>query len=359
MSIREPGLSPETLIAKGRRRTNLQMLPMRNSWHHPVGWGRYFARLLAVGLVISTTMTVQATDDTELLTPEEITRVDRENALWRLVRADSDLPANLTRLRSKGATTADLAWFAPKLAATWDVSLHREFGWMRPEQIEAIKAVDREFVARLRAARVRRDVGIELDPAHRGEAVLTVLARWQRTLLRTIDYDQLAEFRLMNSGSAEKAARFFENIPLSDDERRTVYEWQRNYDENVVPFTQKAGTLEFRFDHWTRLRDLLGDERMAIYLADSEPGFARMQDALGTEVSAVLALDAWWIFQEHWLEQQRGLAFGDSIGAQQERVRTRLQTRLGAEVWAHYVASSNFPRWLRPMETKRPMPEAK
>jgi len=300
---------------------------------------RLLPPLVAALLALGSTAALRAADESRLLTSEEIVRVDRENTLWRLVRVDANLSANLAGLRSNGVLAAELDWFEPKLAAAWDVPLHREFGWMRPDQVEAIKAVDDEFVARLRSARVRREVGIELDPAHRGETVLAVLALWRRTLLRTLDYDQFAEFRLMNSPSAERAARFFENIPLSDDERRTVYAWQSEFDRIDPPFALTAAALEYRLDHWSRLRDLLGDERMALYLSVSQPGFARMWNALGPEVSSPTALDSWRILQELLLQKKRGVAYGDTMGSLQERAQARFRALIGEEVWAHFAAA--------------------
>lgn len=322
-----------------------------------MSWTRLIPAWLAVLILTVLAPTSPAADRYGLLTPEEIARVDRENALWHLVQADLDLPANLARLRANGATPADLAWFEPKLTAIWDVALHREFGWMHPDQVEAIKAVDRVFTARLRAARVRREVAIELDPSHRGESPLTVLALWRRMILRTLDYDQVAEFRLMNSDSAEKVARFLENIPLSDDERRTIYTWQREYDASDRPFAHDSDALDYRLFHWIRMRDLLGDERMVLYLMAAEPQFARLQDALGPEVSNTTALDAWRAFKEFQIEQRKGPTAGETVGDQQKRMQARLRTLLGEANWAHFVDDPKSGEWLLALGTK-PVPVA-
>jgi hypothetical protein len=186
-----------------------------------------------------------------LLSPEEIHRLDRENEFWRALRADEDTDANLVRLRTLGAADGELASFTPKFTALWDVIYHREWGWLRPEQVDAIKAVDRKFVARLRIARVRWTTGIVLDPTGRDETLLAINARWHRAILRVLEFDQLAEFRLMNSDTAERTARHFENVPLTDDERRTIYEWQHDYELTAGPDGRKLrhGLLDFRLDH--------------------------------------------------------------------------------------------------------------
>lgn len=289
---------------------------------------------------------VAATADEKLLTPEELNRIDRENELWRSLRAEDDTDAALVRLRRHGASTEELNWFEPKLARLWSVDVPRAWGWLRPEQIDAIKEVDRAFIPRVRAARLRAATGIEIDPFHRGETLLAVSARWQRALLRVLDYDQIAEFRLMNSESAQKTGRHFENVPLTDDERRTIYDWQREF-ETTAPggVHSRHGRHEAVLDHRRRIRELIGDDRFAVYLASAEPRFARMHDALGEDVENTTALDAWVIREQFSLERDAPRDFGVSISTLAGRTEARLQQRLGEPLFARYVATAEA-KWL-------------
>lgn len=283
----------------------------------------------------------------KLLTPEEMHRLDRENEFWRALRADDDTDASLTRLRRRGASADELSWFEPKLAVLWNVDIARAWGWLRPEQIDAIKDVDRTFVPRIRAARLRAATGIEIDPEHRGETLLAVNARWQRAVLRTLDYDQLGEFRLMNSLSAQRTARHFENVPLTDDERRTIYDWQREFEtiggENGARL--RPGQRDVVLDHRRRIRDLIGDDRFAIYFASAEPKFARMHDALGEDVDNTTALDTWWIREQFWIDQEKPREIGLSNRVLAARAEERLRIRLGEQLATRYLASDDA-RWL-------------
>lgn len=283
----------------------------------------------------------------KLLTSEEMRRLDRENEFWRALRADDDTDASLARLRRRGATADELSWFEPKLAALWNVDVSRAWGWLRPEQIDAIKEVDRAFVPRIRAARLRAQIGVEIDPEHRGETLLAVNSRWQRAVLRTLDYDQLGEFRLMNSDSAQRTARHFENVPLTEDERRTIYDWQREFEATAGAngARLRKGERDVIVDHRRRIRDLIGDDRFAVYLASAEPKFARMHDALGEDVDNTTALDAWWIREQFWIDQEKPREIGLSNRVLAARIEESLRARLGETLATRYLAGDDA-RWL-------------
>lgn len=300
--------------------------------------------LLFYFALLTFAVAVSATAEEKLLTPEELGRIDRENELWRSLRAENDTEAALARLRQHGASTEELNWFEPKLARLWSVDVPRAWGWLRPEQVDAIKEVDRAFIPRVRAARLRAATGIEIDPAHRGETLLAVNARWQRALLRALDYDQIAEFRLMNSESAQKIGRHFENVPLTDDERRTIYDWQREF-EATGGARLRGGQRVVLLDHRRRMQELLGDDRFAVYLASAEPRFARMHDALGEDVENTIALDAWAIREQFSLERDAPRDFGVSISTLAGRIEARLQQRLGEPLFTRYVETPDA-KWL-------------
>jgi hypothetical protein len=297
--------------------------------------------------LLAFTVAASATVEEKLLTLEELSRIDRENKFWRALRADDDTEASLARLRRHGATAEELSWFEPKFAPLWGVDVPREWGWLRPEQIDAIKEVDRVFIPRVRAARLRAATGIEIDPFHRGETLLAVNARWQRALLRVLEYDQIAEFRLMNSESAHKTARHFENVPLTDDERRTIYDWQREFEAaaGLSGARLRQGQREVLIDHRRCIRELIGDDRFAVYLASAEPRFARMHDALGEEVDNATALDAWAIREQFSIEREAPRDFAVSTSTLAARTEARLEQRLGEPLFARYTATPDA-KWL-------------
>lgn len=319
---------------------------------HPTLSVRRSGVIAAVAIAFAVSPFASAAES--LLSPDEIRRLDRENDFWRQLRADHDTEANLLRLRRHGANDEELAWFAPKLEAFWNIDVPREWGWLRPEQIDAIKEVDRAFVPRLRAARLRAATGIEIDPAHRGETLLAVNSRWQRAVLRALDYDQIGEFRLMNSPSAQKAARHFENVPLTDDERRTIYEWQHEFEVANGSGGGRFDTAqrEAKLDYHRRLRDLVGDDRFAVYLASAEPKFARLHDALGEDSDSTTALDAWWLCERFWLEYEAPRPFGVSSRQLATRTEERLKARLGEALFARFAASDES-RWLTDLKAPR------
>lgn len=297
--------------------------------------------------LLTFTVAASAIAEETLLTREELLRIDRENEFWRTLRAEDDTEGALVRLRRHGASAEELSWFEPKLARLWSVDVPRAWGWLRPEQIDAIKEVDRAFIPRVRAARLRVATGIEIAPAHRGETLLAVNARWQRALLRVLEYDQIAEFRLMNSASAQKTGRHFENVPLTDDERRTIYEWQREFEATSGPGGSRLRGRErvVLTDHRRRIRELIGDDRFAVYLASAEPRFARMHDALGEEVENTTALDAWAIREQFSIERDAPRDFAVSSSTLAARTAARLQQRLGEPLFARYAATADA-KWL-------------
>lgn len=304
---------------------------------------RYCASASLASLAVGTI----AAEDQALLSAPEIAQIGRENEFWRGLNPNDDVPTNLSRLRDRGANADDLRDFQPKLEKLWVVSLNREWGWLRAEQINAIKEVDRAFVSRVRTARVRAEIGIELDPAHRGESLLAVSAQWQRAILRKLDYDQIGEFQLMNSDCAQKAAIHFENVPLTEDERRTIYELQSEFESANGLGGMKLGVrrIDAQLDHWNRLRGLLGDDRFAVYLAAAEPSFAKMCDALGENIGNPETLGAWWIRQRFFAQQAKGPGPGSTMRQWSERAERELRALIGDADFDRY-RTTNDGAWL-------------
>jgi hypothetical protein len=243
------------------------------------------------------------TNQERLLTDAEIAGLERENAMWRLVRPDEEIEANVARLRSAGFNAREVAAVQPRLAQMWDVPFERNYGWLRTETIEEIQEIDRQFIARMRATRLYEATGIRAG----GEALVatgTLTRLWRGALLRALEYDEIAEFRLMNSASAREVNRRVRGLTLTADELRTLFEWQRDYEgrHRGLPIggaSLSAWQRQEQLDEWQRTRDLLGDERFAVYLGRASPAFERMQQALARsgETTNKAALDMWWLRQ--------------------------------------------------------------
>lgn len=307
---------------------------------------------LAVILILSSCRgraAQEASDGQHLLTDAEVAGLERQNQLWRLVRPDEDKAANLARIRAAGFTAEEVAAVEPRLAAMWDVPFERNFGWLRPETAEQIRAVDRQFIARMRATRMYTATGVRAG----GQAPIKVEALnrlWRGAILRALDYDEIAEFRLMNSASAREEMRRVRDLVLTEDELRTLFVWRREYDARQVPVQPdvrlSAAQQEARLDQWRRLRDLLGDERFVQYLERDHPGFATMRRALDKVqvTDASVALNIWWLRQnEGYVRNQepRGHVRDELTAA----LRVKVEVLIGEAPLTDYLADEDA-RWL-------------
>lgn len=306
---------------------------------------------LAVVLLLSSGRGWAAQDVSaeHLLTDAEVAGLERENQLWRLVRPDEDTVANLARIRAAGFTAEEVAAVEPRLAAMWDVPFERNFGWLRPETAEQIRAVDRQFIARMRATRLYAATGVRAG----GQAPVKVEALnrlWRGAILRALDYDEIAEFRLMNSTTAREEMRRVQDLVLTEDELRTLFVWRREYDARQVPVQPDArlspAQQEARLDQWRRLRDLLGDERFVQYLERDHAGFETMRRALEKVqvTDARLALNLWWLRQnEGYVRNQepRG-PVRDELTAV---LRVKVAALIGEAPLADYLTDEDA-RWL-------------
>jgi hypothetical protein len=287
--------------------------------------------------------------DERLLSDAEIAGLERENALWRLVRPDEDEAANLVRIRAAGFTAEEVAAVEPRLAAMWRVPFERNFGWLRPETAEQIRAVDRQFIVRMRVTRLYATTGIRAG----GLAPVKVEALnrlWRGAILRALDYDEIAEFRLMNSASAREEMRRVQGLVLTEDELRTLFVWRREYDARQVPVQPDARLTamqqEARLDQWQRTRDLLGDERFVRYLERDHPGFETMRRALHKlqVTDASVALNLWWLRQKEGYvrnQEPRG-PVRDELTVD---LRAKVAALIGEMPLADYLADEDA-RWL-------------
>ena len=268
--------------------------------------------------------------DERLLSPAEVAGMDRENAMWRLVKPDEGATANLARLRQAGYSEDEVAALQPQLAALWAVPYQRNYGWLRPETVERIQAIDREFVRRIRAAHVFSQTGIQVGESAR-ETPASINRQWRDAILEGLNVRESAEFRLMNSALARDEARLAKGLVLTADEQRTLFVWRQDYEgRHGVSLGTTTGLSRWQrqdlLDQCRQLRDLLGDDRFAVYFSRANPGFDRMRATLVRlgESNATAMLDLWW------LRQKEAVAIDRIIGlTAEERVEriTRLRDR--------------------------------
>ncbi len=287
-----------------------------------------------------------APDSDRLLTPMEIASIDRENAMWRLARVEEDAAANLRLLRDKGFTEDEVQLIEPRLAVIWDITIERNYGWLSKETIDRILDVDRGFIVRLRAARLYAETGIRAG-SHGPEKLEKVGRDWQRALRKVMDPRELTEFRLLNSGPADQVTQLVKGLGLSIDEFRTLCEWQREFDEVQGPpdtltnRSRHAWRNQALLDHWTRIRELLGDPRFAEYLSRVSSSFAKVNQAVSQLDGAnpTIALDLWWLRKRYEIALIRATGDRDEIERIDEGLREKTVALLGP---ARYAACQEF-----------------
>lgn len=307
-------------------------------------------RFISCFLLVAGLARAQAPAAEELLTDAEIAALDRENAMWRLANPDEGLAANVARLRQAGYTEEEIATLQPRLAAMWTVPFERNFGWLRPETVERIRAVDREFVARMRAAQLRERTGIQVAGSGR-EDTGTVNRFWRVAIVHALAPNELGEFNLMNSTAARQEARLARGLILTADEQRTLFEWRRDYDGRHGPSLATVGVMnewqrEMFLDQCRRLRDLLGDERFVVYLERANPAFARMLEALTKDgpLSPTVALSLWWLRRKDAVERDAA-SYTVRRDELTMRMRVRAAELMGEVRLAAYERDADA-RWL-------------
>jgi hypothetical protein len=286
-----------------------------------------------------------------LLTTGELRTLERENAMWRLVRPGESVEGNIARIGAAGFTPEEVAAVQPRLAAMWDVPVERNFGWLHQDTVRQIEEIDRQFITRMRALRLYGATGIR--PGGQTPVSVSSLTRlWRGAVFKVLDYDEIAEFRLMNSASAREVGRLVEGLNLSDDELRTLFEWQREFAGTHGPTppgsgNQPAWWRQEQLDQWQRIRELLGDERFAVYLSRASVRFAPMQQALVRtgEAGAKAALDLWWLRQGY----EAARSNRNPVVRREEELKAETRVKalaiLGAERLAHYMDDQDG-RWL-------------
>jgi hypothetical protein len=311
--------------------------------------------LLSVcGLLSATWTRADNAPAADLLTEAELASLERENGMWRLANPDQGLAANIARLKEAGYTEDEIAALQPRLVAMWTVPFERNFGWLRAEAVERVRAIDREFVARMRAAQLYQRTGVRTGDGGR-EDTATINRLWRVALTQALANDELAEFQLMNSTAARQESRLARGLTLTADEQRTLFEWRRDYDgRKGPPLSSERGLSSWQremfLDQCRRLRDLLGDVRFAVYFSRANPGFDRMRAALEQSGAAnpTAVLDVWWMRAKELaaIDARHELtAFGRAQAVGQ--LRDRASNLLGEAPLKTYLESDDG-RWLDP-----------
>jgi len=288
-----------------------------------------------------------------IMSTTELTQLERANDMWRQLQVAEDVPENLCRWRQAGYTAAEVAAAEPQLREIWTVPAERNFGWLHEETVEQIKAVDREFITQMRAVRLYEMMGVRA----RGKPVpsaVEVNLRWRQAILRVLDYDEVSEFRLMNSVSARNVSRLTEGLVLTRSEQRMLFTWQRDFDGlhgtgTLAARPHSADLLEDYLEQWGLIRDLLGDERFTVYLGRADPEFAAMQQLdPSLALSQKEALDLWWLRKKYDLAKWRQrLTTTRSMQDLAEGYQGQVEELLGAARYETYIGLE-AGRWLYP-----------
>lgn len=286
-----------------------------------------------------------------ILSATELAALDLENAMWRKVDVREGVTANVKLLRRAGFAPAEVAAIRPKLAAIWQVDPERNFGWLNPETVEAIQEVDGEFIIRMRAVRLHKMTGIR-PPGGAVEDEAKVNRLWRRAVLRVLEDDEVAEFRLMNSPAAQEAARLSSGLVLTTMEQRELFQRHRDF---ALGYGEAAlglqhASLERRMaelDYFDAVRDLLGVDRFAVFLERASPEFFAMREALGPEIGIGAATDLWRLRQQQEITRRRtGYVSRNADRQMRQEVQEKALALLGASDYARYAAETDG-RWLR------------
>lgn len=313
---------------------------------------RLLLGLVSIGIFVLPLAEMNGGEHEHLLSSSDLAVMDRDNSMWRLVRVDDDVETNLRLWRSKGFTEADVNRLQPSLSAVWDVEVQRNYGWLSQEAVEQIQKVDRKYIARLRALRLFSAFGIRTE-ALRAEGMTALSREWQSAIRHRLDDRDLREFRLMNSRSALTVARLGQGLNFSTDELRTLCEWQREFedqhehDPRNQGYFHRSWRAEDNLEYWTKVRSLLGDARLVVYLARADRDFDRMNQTvtrLGVSTPTTV-LDLWW------MKEKREIATARTSDRKESERVARLthdgaEELLGKVRFAQY-SQDETARWLR------------
>jgi hypothetical protein len=288
-----------------------------------------------------------------VLSAAELNALDRENAMWRLARVEQEIPDVMETWRTAGFSEAEVEALRAPLTELWSVAAERNFGWLHEDTVALVKEVDEEFIPRMRALRLYQAMGIRSE-RYPATSVVALNRMWRQAILRVLEYDEIAEFMLMNSPSARESARLAAGLNLSLAEQRLLFSWQREFD--LANAGAGLGGLaarrfdwrEARLDHWDRIRELLGDDRFVVYLTRAEGEFENMREVLsgvGASESGTF-LDLWWVRQKHEISRARiSLGTDRTLRARDAEVQAAALAVLGEERFQRY-AQNDSARWL-------------
>ena len=249
---------------------------------------------LVLAWLIAFAPTIEGAQPPPLLTAEDLAALHRENALWRAVRADLDVPANMELLGRLGYEAADLAWFRLKLEQVWLLPGAQGLGFLGADTRAKIEEVEREFVGLYRNTRRFEETGIrpESGPLY---SKRQLNAMWRRALMRALSYEEMRDYGLARSAEARQVDRFAQGLELSPLEHRELIRLTREFgDGNNAVFALRPTmreTYEAQSEHYTAIRHLLGDERCALYLERANEDFLALCRALPDDTPATAALD--------------------------------------------------------------------
>ncbi len=259
--------------------------------------------------MLSTFALAKGVESERIYTLADVSAIDRENKLWRLVDPTESVEANIQRLLLAGIPVKEVEALKPRLVAIWvdldpNPSLHLE--WLDRKTMAKIAELAPEYEILMRKARVDEAL-FRLGGKHEPLTPGQIRARWDSAIWELLDLDERQEFMLLNSGPALALQEMTKNLHLTVNERRNLCHLQQDYLGSLQKITmdrsyrmqsrEGAYRLEALLDFRQRMRDLLGDDRFAAYLQAADAGFARMSGVLSqvAGMNSSIALNLWWI----------------------------------------------------------------
>ncbi len=297
-----------------------------------------------------TGLSVARPAESPILSPEELAILDRESAMWRAVRADLDVTANIEQLGKRGFGRTDLDWFRPKLEQVWKLPGSQGLGLLSADVRERIAEVEKDLVRHYRNSRRFEEAGVRptSDPLYT-RSELNVL--WRRALIQALSYEEMRDYGLARSAEAERVERLTKGLPLTTIERRELVRLAREFgDRDGTPVPSRIPIADFQrsqLDYYDRIRDLLGAEHFVTYLERANDDFLALRQCLAGQATSATALALFRLRQKTAIAvHQRGLAYADRqrLG---KSAREEAAQLLGPDVFSAY-ANTEHGRWMFP-----------
>jgi hypothetical protein len=270
--------------------------------------------------------------------------------MWRAVRTDLDVSANLELLRKLGHSESDLAWFRPKLDQVWQLPGAKGLGMLDADVRERIAEVEKEFVRFYRSTRRFDETGIRpaTGPLH-SRSELNAL--WRKAMIEALSYEEMRDYGLARSEEAKRVERLTQGLHLTSVEHRELIRMAREFGDRDNEIARPRPTMrafyEARLDYYSGIRALLGDTQFVTYLERADEEFLVLRRTVGDKIPPTVALDIFWLHEKTAITVRKpGLSYRERQ-REGELVRQEVGQILGPVLFAEY-GNSEHGRWMFP-----------